>query len=419
MNNILLKFKNNKLLKKNLKGIFIIIFVILLLYFIISSFVNGTKKRVCNNLRNNIIEQTDNYFDQNNLLPSFNGEDITINLNQLNDSIIFKDYAVTGTVTYTKYNEEIIKTLNIKNASYCSTKEFINEKDEYDKNKNVEVITYFNYFSVDTYNSRWSNWYPSEDISKEETNGVLLPINPNKLPSIPNNAVVNEYIRETKTYYSYRDKKWRFYKNNIKYSDYSSTKPSGYTYKDSITLKITDPSPWSLDYPKTYDYRHIKQHVGYRWYYLEGENKIYWNNGEYSVDSPGENYEKDTQNSVLMYSYYDDTWRWYNGDTKRIYSALSSTKPTGYKYKDETTLTYTSWSSFTDKSQINSSNKSYREERTDTYSRYMIKYDIYSLPMLDEYVTKDELENILGKSIQEINKDETLHLDVKFKFRYE
>ena len=419
MNNVLSKIKNNNLMKKNLKGFLIIIFIILVLYFIIFSIINGTRKRTCNELRNDIIKQADIYFDQNNLLPNYNGEQNVINLNELDNSIIFKDYAVTGTITYTKYNDQIIKTLNISNAGYCNTKDFGKETDEYKEDKNVEVVTYYNYSSVETYNSKWSNWYPSEDINTEETNGVLLPIDEDKLPSIPKNAVVNEYVRETKTYYSYRDKKWRFYKNNIDYSDYSSTQPKGYQYKDTATLKKSESSDWSLNYPTTYDYRHITQKTGYRWYYLEEENKIYWNNGEYSVDSPGENYIKDNQNSALMYSYYDDTWRWYNGDTKRIYSSLSSTMPSGYKYKDETTLTYTNWSSFKDESSITADNKNYREEKTDTYSRYMIKYDIYSLPMLNDYVTKEELEDILGKSLQEINNDETLHLNVLFKFKYE
>ena len=120
-----------------------------------------------------------------------------------------------------------------------------------------------------------------------------------------------------------------------------------------------------------------------------------------------------------MYSYTDDTWRWYNGDTKRLYSGYSSTKPNSYNYKDEETLTYTNWSTYRDESTLNSSNKSYREERTDIYSRYLIKYDVYSYPVLDNYISLDELESILGKTYEEIDQDRTLKVEVNFKFYYE
>lgn len=407
------------LTKVNIKLILIILFIILVLYFIISSFVNGANKRACNELRTEILSKTDSYFSENNLLPSLNGVNKTIELSSLNDSITFKDKKVTGTVTYTKYNDTYIKTLNLDNASYCSTKEFKKESDNYDEEKNAKVVTTFNYFEVDSYNSKWTGWYPSEKISTTETNGVLLPLDEDDLPDIANNAVITEYVRETKTYYSYRDKQWKWYKNDIKYSDYSSTQPSGYTNKDTQTKTTTEPTKWSLNYPEEFDYRHISSKTGYRWYYMDGKEKKYWNNGEYSVESPGEEYEKEKESSAKMYSYYDDVWRWYNGDTKRVYSSYQSKKPSGYNYKDDSTLRYTSWSSFTDESKIDDTNKNYREEQTDTYSRYLIKFDVYSLPILDNYVTLEELENKLGKSYEEINADKSIKVDVKFKFIYE
>ena len=419
VNEIFSKIKISKLTKKNIKGFLIIIFVILFSYFVISSFIKGSRNKTCNNLRNEIFSKTDLYFNEFNLLPVLNGDSVTINLSDLNDTIVFKDYGVTGTVTYTKYNDTYIKSVNIDNAGYCSTKEFGEETDKYDEKKNVEVVTYYNYYEIESYNSKWTEWYPSEDISTTETNGVLLPLDEKDLPYIPNNAVVTEYVRETKTYYSYRDKQWKFYKNNIKYSEYSSTQPKGFTNKDTTTKSTTEPTEWSINYPEEFDYRHIKQQTGYRWYYMDGENKVYWNNGEYSVESPGEEYEKDKENTVKMYSYYDDIWRWYNGDTKRIYSSYSSTKPNTYNYKDEATLTYTNWSSFKDKSSLNNSNKSYREEKTDIYSRYLIKYDIYSYPILDNYVSLEELEKNLGKKYEEINNDENFKIKINFKFIYE
>ena len=416
---LLSKIKIGNLAKKNIKGFLIIIFVILVLYFTISSIITGSRNRTCSNLRNEIFTKADVYLEENDLLPTLNGDSVTIKISDLNEAVVFKDYAVTGDIIYTKYNDKYVKTVLLNDASYCSTKEFKKESDQYDENKNAKVETYFNYYTVDSYNSKWTEWYPSEEISTEETNGVLLPLDEKDLPKIPDNAVITEYVRETKTYYSYRDKQWRFYKNNVKYSDYSSTKPKGYSTKDTDTKSSTEATPWSLDYPEVYDYRHIKQQTGYRWYYLDGENKVYWNNGEYSVTAPGDEYVKDKENSATMYSYTDDVWKWYNGTTRRIYSWYSSTKPVGYNYKDTSTLRYTTWSKFTEESKIDKSNKSYREEKTDTYSRYLIKYDVYSLPMLDNYVTLEELENKLGKSYEEISKDKTLKVDVLFKFKYE
>lgn len=412
-------FSKIKLNKKNILKILLVVFVILIIYFIISSILSGNKNRKCDSLREEIINKADTYVENHNLWPNLNGSAITINLSDLDSNITFKDKNVTGSITYTKYNDSYVKTVNIDNASYCSTGDFGKEKDRYDDSKNVKVNAYFNYVTVESYNSKWSSWYPSEDISEEETNGVLLPIDENDLPSIPNDAVITEYVRETKTYYSYRDKKWRWYRNDIKYSDFSSTQPAGYTNKDTSIKSTTENSPWSLDYPTEYDYRHINSKTGYRWYYLVDDEKVYWNNGEYSPNSPGDEYKRDTQSSAKMYSYYDDMWKWYNGDTKRIYSSSSSTKPNSYNYKDEDTLTYTNWSKFSDTSYLDSSNSSYREERTDIYSRYLIKYDIYSFPILDNYVTLSELEQKLGKTYEELSKDDSIKIEVIFKFQYE
>lgn len=413
-------FKISNLSKKNIRGIIIIILIILIIFIIITSVINGNKKRECQNLRNDILTITDDYMSKNELLPILNGTSKTINLSDLNNNIVFKDYDVNGTVTYTKYNDEYIKTVNINNAEFCSTKDFKNESDEYDNSKNVKVEVSFNYVTVEKGDTPWSNWYPSEDISTEETDGVLLPIDIKKLPTVPKNAIITEYVRETEIRYSYRDKRWRWYKNNISYSDFSSEKPNGYSTKDTSVKLSTEPTSWSIDYPEEKDYRHITKKTGYRWYYTnDNDEKIYWNNGEYSPECPSDEYKRDSETTVTMYSYTDDLWRWYNGSTKRIYSNYSSSKPNGYTYKDNETLTYTNWSGFTNTSSINNENKSYREERTDTYSRYSVNFEIHSLPILENYVTLEELESKLDKSYEEISKDETLQVLVNFKFYYE
>ena len=407
-----------EILKKS-KKIILLIAVILLVIIIILTISSGRKKKVCNNLRNDIINSVDKYVNDNNLLPSLNGDSVVIELDSIQDKFTMKKKTITGYVTYTKYNDEYIKTVEIDNASYCTTDKFGKETDKYNSKNNVKVNAYFNYRTVESYNSKWSNYLPSEKISTEETDGILLPLNSKDLPVIPPNSVVTEYIRETKTYYSYRDKRWKWYKNDIKYSDYSSTQPAGYTNKDKDTLKYTESSEWSLDYPEVYEYRHIKSKTAYQWYYKEGKEKIYWENGKYSVESPGSEYKKDNDTAAKMYSYFDETWRWYNGSTKRIYSTSNSLKPNGYNYKDSTTLTYTNWSTFKDTSSINENNKSYREEKTDIYSRYLIKYDVYSYPILEQPISLRELEIKLGKSYEEITKDKSLKVDVIFKFQNE
>lgn len=417
--NKIMEFLSVKKNKRRVMFILLALLAILIIIFIITTSVKAKNKAKCDNLRDEIIALTDSYLNSKNLYPTLNGESIEINLSNLSEDIVYKDKYVTGTVTYTKYNDEYVKTFNLLNASNCTTKDFGKETSKYKSDENVKVNVTFNYYEVDSYNSKWTAYLASEYISEEETDGVLLPLDSKKLPSIPENAVITEYVRETKTYYSYRDKQWRYYKNNIKYSDYSSTQPVGYTYKDTATKSTTEQTEWSLDYPEVFEYRHIKSTTGYRWYYLEGKEKVYWENGKYSPDSPGEEYKKDTESKVTMYSYYDDMYRWYNGNTKRVYSSYRSTKPSGYNYKDEQTLTYTNWSSYTDESKLDDSNKSYREERTDTYSRYLIKYDIYSLPMLEKNVSLNELEQTLGKSYEEIANDKTIKVEVHFTFQYE
>ena len=49
---------------------------------------------------------------------------------------------------------------------------------------------------------------------------------------------------------------------------------------------------------------------------------------------------------------------------------------------------------------------------------YRVKYNILSLIKLDDYVTKQELETSLGRSMVELMQDPSLKIDIKFKFKY-
>lgn len=410
---------NDPQLKRKMKRIGIILVVIILLIVIISGLIKRSQNKKCSSLREEIINLADKYVSNMNILPNLNGESVTVELSQLSRDVTFKKERVLGTITYTKYNDEYVKTLVLTNASYCTTKSFTKQKDNYDSSKNVKVEVTYNYYDVDTYKTNWTGYIPSEYISEEETDGVLLPLDSRRLPVVPNQAVNLKYIRETKNYYSYRDKQWKWYRNNVKYSAYSSEKPKGYENKDIYTAITTDPTEWSLDYPEVKDYRRIETKAGYRWYYEENGNKVYWESGKYSPNSPGEQYKYDANDQVRMYSYTDTMWRWYNGNNTRMYSSYSSTKPQNYNYRDDDLSRYTNWTIYYDKSYVDNSNKSYREERINVYSRYLIEYQIYSLPKLNENVSLAELEEKTGKTYEELINDKTKDVEVHFKFLYE
>ena len=77
------KFKINRLNKKLIRGVLIIVFVILVSYFIISSIITGNHNRTCNELREEILAATDIYMSENNLLPTLNGTSSTMALSDL------------------------------------------------------------------------------------------------------------------------------------------------------------------------------------------------------------------------------------------------------------------------------------------------------------------------------------------------
>ena len=71
-------FSKIQLNKKTILKILIIIFAILVIYFIISSIVNGNKNRNCNSLREQIIAKADAYVENNNLWPNLNGSAVML-----------------------------------------------------------------------------------------------------------------------------------------------------------------------------------------------------------------------------------------------------------------------------------------------------------------------------------------------------
>lgn len=384
----------------------------------------------CTDIEKKVKDKTLEYAKNKEIIPSLDGEFVNINLEDMykeESPIKFNDKECKGTVKITKVNDKYIQTLNITDCDYCSTEKryssWTKETDKYnDKVAIVDVIPYYNYYTLEKYVTSWSNWFPSSMIStkKDEKYNVFLPLDTNQLPKINDKAEIINYEVENKNYYSYRDKQWKFYKYNLNnYSILSSTAPANYPNKDSATEMLTAPSEWSQNYPTEYDYRIITTKIAYRWFYEKDGNKIFWKNGEYLVDSPGEKYKKDYKDSVKIYSFQDKMWRWYSGTQRRLYnSSYLSAATTNYPYIDSEITRYTNWTSFKDVSDLNATNASYREQKIDVYSRYRINYNIISFLNLKEYISRDEFEKKLDKSIPEIYQDPTLRIDIKFKYIY-
>jgi len=416
--------KQKKMLFYVAIGVIVISIIIALIGF--SLVRNG----YCVDIEKKVKEQTLKYAEKKELIPLLDGEHTIINLKDMyqeEPSIKFNDKECFGTVKITKVDGNYIQTLDITNCDYCSTEKryskWTKETTKYYKNTTiVDVVPYYNYYSLEKYVTSWTNWLSSDKIStkKDKKYDVFLPLDTNQLPQINDKAEIISYEIENKNYYSYRDKQWLFYQNNINnYSALSSTAPEGYPNKDWATEVLTPPSDWSQDYPNEYPYRTITTNTAYRWYYEKDGNKVFWKNGEYTADRPGEKYMQDFQDSVQIYSYQDRRWRWYYGTQSRLYnSSYTSVASPYFPYIDTEITRYTNWSFFEDVSHLNSSNSSYREQKTDVYSRYRIHYNIVSFLNLKEYISRDEIEKKLNKSISEIHQDPTVRLDIEYRYIY-
>ena len=395
--------------------------VIVLVVIIILIIVNVNKNKECNNIYDNLKKQVEDYVKNNNLTPTVNGDYVEINISDLPNKVYLKESTCGGKVKYTKHNDEFILTYNLENCNYCTTKEkkWSSYTDKYsNRKKNIEAVATFNYVTVDEYSTKWSNWMASEKLSDELTDGINLPIDEKALPSVPKGGIISKIIKEYEIRYSYRDKRWKWYKNNnADYSNFSSTAPAGYPNKDTQTEIKSEATDWSMDYPEEQSYRVITRKTGYRWYKTEGKDKIYWKNGAYYPTVPEEGYQKDSETNVPMYSYYDKMWRWYKTE-KRNYSSYSSSANGSFIYKDEGIYMYTSWTSYKNTSSLDSSNRSYREERTDIYSRFLIEYKIKSMEVLSNSLEKDEFEAKTGMTLEEMAANEKYEIITKFKYRY-
>ena len=92
--------------------------------------------------------------------------------------------------------------------------------------------------------------------------------------------------------------------------------------------------------------------------------------------------------------------------------------PKNYYYIDEELTEYGSWSKWSDVSNVDSSNSSYREEETDTYYRFRINYYMYSFLNQEESLKEDDFINATGLTLEDVLNDETKQLEITYKFVY-
>ncbi len=433
--------------KKNHTLIIIGISLILAIIIGITIFI-VSRSKTCNDIEKMIKDRAYAYAESNGSLPTVEGESITLNIDEIFEEETLRptldEHNCSGTIKITKHKEEYIYTYDVTNCGYCTTevryKQWSKEiKKQPSKKYLVEAIPYYNYYATDSYHSSWSKWISEDEIGENDpTYKVALPIKSNILPKIPGEATIIEYEKDDATWYSFRDKKWKYYKDNGgTYSGLSSEQPAGFEKKDTTTLMKTEWTEWSLDYPETKSYRQISSTTGYRWYYQIGGKKVYWNSGAYSPTKPDEKYNKKEKETVRMYRYQDKMWKWYNGK-KRSYSGFISLPTKIYPTRDIDLVEYSSWSTYSPESKLDPSicvsdncmnvedqkkmpannNSWYREEQTKTYSRYRISYSMKSFLKLNSYVDKNEIERILQGTVPELVKRTDIIVDVQYKYKY-
>lgn len=387
---------------------------------------NIYKSSKCNDIEDKILKYANEYASANGLLDLNESESVSVNIADIYGSgfpnVTNNNQICYGSVKFTMVDGKIIETLDVTDCSSCSTDQRYGnwkESSTLPSSNIIDVKVAYNYYNAEVFYSKWTSWYPSSKVNTEVSSqfGVNLPSDEDDLPKVPSTAEILKYDVEHEARYSYRDKTWKWYRspNSTYTTAFYSTAPSGYTNKDNATMKYTEWSSWSLNYPDEYEYRSIRSANGYRWYYLdEKDNKHYYNGGEYTTEKPSDVYKKYDKTATL-YSYRDQTWKWYIGSPRGYYSSYTTKAPNGYNYKDDAISSYTSWSSW---SSDEPSNESYREVMTDVYYRYRAMYRDVNYLVLDEYLPLEEFENTLGMSLDVIRSDSTKKISYKYTYLY-
>ncbi len=372
------------------------------------------------------------YLQDHDKLPTVEGENVTVSINKLYSEnyispAFTEDMTCSGNIKTTKYKNEYIYTLNINNCGSYSTNqrygEWSKEVGYYPQNKSIlDVVPYYNYYDRQTVVTNWSREYEQEELQPDVSDyGFKLPKEELNLamPDLPEEAKLAEIQKEDVLYYRFYDNTWKWYDIKGDYSDFSSTQPAGYQNKDDNTLIHTEWSEFSLNYPEEQSYREIRREKGYQYYYMEDGKKIYANNKNYVVaeNIDTTKYTMRENKAIDMYSYRDAKWRWYNGQ-KRKYSGYATTAPKGYPHCDEALTNKGSFSNWTTKSSLNSSNQSYRVEEQKTKVKFRYIYEILSDPILKSPINREEFTQKVGMSIPDFVTLDNYKVEVSYKFKY-
>ena len=401
---------------------------IVIIVFIVMAVVQNNN---CTQIYDTLKTTSLNYAKDQGTLPTIEGEYVDVRLDDLYDeeylsSTSTNNSLCSGSVKITKYKDEYVYTIDVKNCGECSVNKkygaWSSEQSSYPSGKAiVDVIPYYNYYDREVSITSWSNYYDDSELSDETSEyGIRLPLDETTLPSIPKEGKITNIENDTIYYYRYRDRRWKWYDIEGDYSDFSSEQPANYANKDENTEQYTDWSEYSLNYPEEKDYRTIQSATGYKFYYLNDKNeKIYYNSGKYSArdDVNTTKYNRTEQETATLYRYRDKQWRWYNG-TKRRYSTLTSSQPTGLPYKDIETETLGNPTSWDEKSHVTSENQEYRVEERKIMTRFRVEYEILSLKVLKNPLNRKDFENKVKMTVQEFYSNKNYKLEVTYKFKY-
>ncbi|MBQ9011724.1 MAG: hypothetical protein IJ093_03655 [Bacilli bacterium] len=421
------KFESKKHILRSF-FVFGTIIPIILIGFIIYNVFQNNK---CNKIYNNIKSAAYDYLTEEEKLPIIEGESEKISMSKLysNDNLSSAqtgNIKCTGNIKVTKYKKTYIYTLELNNCNSCTTnihyKGWSSESSYYPRNKsNIDVTPYYNYYERQLNTTEWTKYFTPEELSdKKSEYGIYLPLNINEMPQIPEEANIADVQTEEKNQYRYADKKWRWYDIVGDYSEFSSEQPDGYANKDTTTAQKTEWSSYSQNYPEEKSYREIITTTGYIYYYQENGKKIYANHKNYtaSEDIDETKYNRKEGSGTKMYKYRDTKWRWYNGQQRR-YSAFSQTKPASYNYRDDEAVITTGYTSWTDTSSLDDTNRDFRTEEIRVTKRYRYVYEILSDTVLDKPVNKERFIQTTGMTVPEFNNMENYKLEVSYKFKYQ
>lgn len=417
--------------KRPLLSFFFVFGTLLPIAIIVLIVIAAVQNNSCLTIYNALKSASLNYAKDEGTVPNLEGESVTVKLNDMYDggyisSTKTDNSMCSGSVKITKYKDDYVYTIDARNCGQCSVNlkygSWSSEQTSYPSGKAiVDVIPYYNYYDREVSTTKWSDYFDDDELQDEVSEyGIRLPMDLEKIPEIPTEGTIINIESDSTYYYRYRDRTWKWYDIQGDYSEFSSEQPAGYANKDEGSSRYTEWSEYSLNYPAEKDYRTIQQTTGYKFYYLNDKgNKIYYNSGKYSAreDVNTDKYDKTEDDTATLYRYRDEQWRWYNG-TKRKYSSQSSTAPRDKPYKDRETESLGNPTSWSPESDVNASNQEYRVEERKIMTRFRTQYEMVSLKVLDNPLTRDKFEEEVRMSIPEFASNENYKLEVTYKFRY-